>query len=1014
MKYDIVLAGVGGQGILTIAQAISRAAMRRGWNIKQVEVHGMAQRGGAVQSHLRMADHEIFSDLIPQGAADMILAVEPLEALRYLPYLSERGAVITSTVPFVNIPDYPPIEGLLERITKLTNHVIVDADRLARAAGSARAANTVLLGAASGLIGLDAAEIESVLAEMFERKGQSAINVNLRACRFGQSAATAYQDALQRGASPKEARHWIETLPADTLASNEGVDISEALLPLTECELSRAEGHAIAQMLDRVNQEGRNQLYEHEVYRLVELVGAISPPRHHFIPRGEAVSPEFLERFPGDKVVLKVVSTEIVHKSEAGAVVFVGKDANTVSQEIKNLFERQAGSGARVQGVLIVEFIERADSGFGQELFVGIRSTREFGAIIAAGLGGVDTEYLASKMKPGIAVAKALAVDTTPEEFLELFKQTAAYEVLAGRARGHQRAVSDGELLRCFRAFIAVARRFCVDRGEEGPDLRELEVNPFAFARQRMIPLDGRGRLGPATKETLPRPLSKVDQLLKPRSIAILGVSKKQAGFGRIILKNIRECGFPSDHLYVIKKGVKEMEGIRCVPTINELPERVELLVLAAGSRDTPQLIDQVIESHNVASVILISGGLGETEGTEDIETQVRDAIRTSRTQAAGGPIVLGGNCLGVRSRPGRYDTFFIPDTKMDARRDAPPRRCALISQSGAFIISRMSNLELLDPTLAVSLGNQIDLTVSDMLRTIGERDDIDCIGVYVEGFNDLDGLAFVRAVQEVSETGKVVVFYKAGRTAPGRAATAGHTHSVAGDYDVCQAAVAKAGAIVTDTFKEFEQLMELGTALHAKQVRGRRIGVISNAGFETVGMADAILGTRYQLDIPALSEMTSQSIRNALKKQRLDGLVNVRNPLDLTPMAGEEVYEGCLRAMLADDRLDAVIVSVVPLTPQLLTTTEELKKPDSLTKRLPAVFRDSAKPIIAVVDAGAPYESMVRALREGGIPTFRSADQAVRSVGRYLCHRSAQPKSMSEEQPVDTPSVGAMSHACA
>ncbi len=1012
MKYDIILAGVGGQGILTIAQAISLAAMRRGWNVKQVEVHGMAQRGGAVLSHLRMSEHELYSDLIPQGEADMILAVEPLEALRYLTYLNERGTVIASTVPFVNIPDYPPIEGLLERITKLPNHVLVDADRLARAAGSARAANTVLLGAASALIGLDAAEIETALNEMFERKGRGVVEVNLRACRFGQSAATAYLDALQRGASPQEARHWIETLPADALASGDGVDVAEAPLPLTECELSRAEGHAVAQMLDHAYAEERPQLYEHEVYRLVELVGAISPPRHHFIPRGEAVSADCLERFPGDKVVLKVVSPEIVHKSEAGAVVFVVKDVDAVNKEINHLFDHHADAGTRVEGILLVEFVERTDSGFGQELFVGIRSTREFGAIIAAGLGGIDTEFLASKMQPGIAVAKALAVDTSPEAFLELFKQTAAYEILAGRARGHHRVVSDGELLRCFRAFIAVARRFCVDRGEEGPDLRELEVNPFAFARQRMIPLDGRGRLGPATKTPLPRPLSKVNQLLEPRSIAVVGVSAKPGGFGRIILSNICKCGFPPNHLYVIKEGMKELEGVPCIPAISALPEKVDLLVVAATSQSTPQLIDQAITSHKVTSVILISGGLGEKEGTEDIEMQVRDAIKTSRSGAAGGPIVLGGNCLGVRSRPGRYDTFFIPENKMDARRDAAPRGCALISQSGAFIISRLSNLELLDPTLAVSLGNQIDLTVSDVLRTIGERDDIDCIGVYVEGFNDLDGLAFVRAVKEVCEMGKIVVFYKAGRTGPGRAATAGHTHSVAGDYDVCQAAVANAGAIITDTFKEFEQLMELGTALHGKEVQGRRIGVISNAGFETVGMADAILGTRYRLEIPALSEATSQRIRTLLAKQKLDTLINVRNPLDLTPMAGGDAYEGCLNAMLADDRFDAVIVSVVPLTPQLSTIADELVRSDSLVHRLPAVARDSDKPIIAVVDAGALYEPMVRALREGGIPTFRSADQAVRSLGRYLCHRSERIESIVPEESANNRQTAALSHA--
>ena len=422
---------------------------------------------------------------------------------------------------------------------------------------------------------------------------------------------------------------------------------------------------------------------------------------------------------------------------------------------------------------------------------------------------------------------------------------------------------------------------------------------------------------------------------------------------------------------------------------VRALPEPIDLLVVAAGSKAVAELMGPIVRSRKVASIILISGGMGEKEGTEEIESRVREAILASRSRPDGGPIVIGGNSMGVRSRPGRYDTFFIPENKLDPRRHAPPRRCAIISQSGAFIIGRMSNLELLDPRLAISVGNQIDVTVSDLLRTVGERDDVDCIGVYVEGFNDLDGLAFVRAVDEVTAAGKVVIFYKAGRTSPGRAATAGHTHSVAGDYDVCQTAVANAGAIVTDTFKEFEQLMELSTALHGKAVGGRRIGVISNAGFETVGMADAILGARYQVEIPPLSEATQESIRSSLSRHGLDALVNTRNPLDLTPMADEEAYEACAKAMLADDGIDAVIVSCVPLTPQLRTTVDELKQGGSLGDRLPPMLRDAAKPLIAVIDSGAAYEPMAHAIRAGGVPVFRSADQAVRSLGRYLCWRS-------------------------
>ena len=987
MEYNLILAGVGGQGILTIAQAISIVALRRQWCVKQAEVHGMSQRGGAVQSHLRFADHELHSDLVPVGRADMVLAVEPLEALRYVQYLGEKGSVVASTVPFVNIPDYPPIEQVLEQVAGFSNHILVDTDHLARAAGSARAANTVMVGAAAALLDIEMEELDAAIETIFGRKGHSIVEVNQRACRFGRNAAIAYQDGLQRGVSAQDVRRWIEALPPERLAGAGDLDLPIPELAVQECELSRAEAHAVAQTLDEVYQEGRRQLYEHEVYQLIELTGAISPPVHQFLIAGEKITVEALDRFPGDKVVLKIVSPEIVHKTEAGAVAFVPKEVNAINREIDQLVARQGDQ--QVTGVLVVEFVKEARSGFGQELFVGLRSTREFGPIVAAGLGGVHTEYLAHKMKPGVAVAKTLAVDTSPEEFLELFKKTAAYEVIAGLTRGHSRVVSDGELLRCFRAFIAIARRFCVDRREEGPDLQELEVNPFAFSRQLLVPLDGRGRLAPATKEPAARPLAKVQNLLEPRSLAVMGVSAKRANFGRIILDNVRDCGFPAEHLYVIKEGLEDIDGVQCVPRIDALPERVDLLVIATGSDDMPELVNAVIDSRKVTSVILIPGGLGETEGTGEMVNQVRGAIAASRDRGDGGPIFVGPNSLGVRSRPGNYDTFFIPTSKLDPRRGVPPRRAALISQSGAFIISRMSNVEFLDPMLAVSLGNQLDLTVSDILRNVGDRDDIDCIGVYVEGFNDLDGLAFVRVVEDVAAGGKIVVFYKAGRTEPGRAAAAGHTASVAGDYDICQTAAANAGAIVTDTFKEFEQLMALGTTLHDKKVGGRRIGVISNAGFETVGMADAILGERYRLEIPALSDATAARIAKELAGHKLDSLVNVRNPLDLTPMANEQAFEACIRAMIDDDGIDAVIVSAVPLTPQLLTTEDELTKPGSLAELLPKLLKESPKPLIAVIDSGYRYEAMARAIHAAGVPTFRSADQAVRSLGRYLCHRT-------------------------
>ena len=709
VEQNLILAGVGGQGILTIARAISAAAMRRDLHLKQAEVHGMSQRGGAVQSHLRIADHELFSDLIPAGDANLIFSVEPLEALRYVQYLSDDGVMVVSTNAFVNIDNYPAIEQVLDRVAEFPRHVLIDADGLAKAAGSVRAANIVTLGAGSLFLEMDPQDLIEAVAEMFSSKGEKIIEVNRRAFRLGRNAAAAYRDGLQRGGTSRVVRSWVDRLsPEDLLGEEPPVPPLFDDVDLVENRLTGAEATAFERTLLRAYEENRRPLYEHEVYMLVELVGAISPPKYIFVPKGGMVAPDALANFPGDRVVLKIVSQDVIHKTDAAGIVFATKDYETVRREVDRLVARHDGS-ARVEGVLVVEFVERTGSGFGNELFVGVRATREFGPVIAAGLGGIDTEYLASKMRPGVAVAKACATDTTAEEFLDLFKRTAAYDVMAGRARGRRRVVSDGELLRCFRAFISIARHFCTDRGAEGPDVAELEVNPFAFRQERMVPLDGRGRLGTASQRAAARPLDKVRNLLEPKAIGVLGVSSSGMNFGRIILNNIKNCGFPTEHLHIVKDGEREIDGIRCVPTVKDLPEFVDMLVIAAPAPAIPEITVDVIGSGKVGAAIMIPGGMGEKEGTEEIERKIRAAIAASREMKGGGPVFLGPNCMGIQSRPGKYDTFFIPQSKLDTRWTAPARRVALVSQSGAFIVSRLSNLETLDPALSISLGNQID-----------------------------------------------------------------------------------------------------------------------------------------------------------------------------------------------------------------------------------------------------------------------------------------------------------------
>jgi indolepyruvate ferredoxin oxidoreductase beta subunit len=185
MKKDVILAGVGGQGVLSVAAVIAQAAVKSGLSVRQSEVHGMAQRGGAVLSHLRIADKAIASDLAPKGSVDIIVSMEPLESLRYAEFLAPDGALLTASTPVVNIPDYPDISLILKRIGRFPIHRIVDAANLGKSAGLPKAVNMVMVGAASRFLPIPVEDMEKTIEEMFTSKGQAVIDANKRAFELG-------------------------------------------------------------------------------------------------------------------------------------------------------------------------------------------------------------------------------------------------------------------------------------------------------------------------------------------------------------------------------------------------------------------------------------------------------------------------------------------------------------------------------------------------------------------------------------------------------------------------------------------------------------------------------------------------------------------------------------------------------------------------------------------------------------------------------------------------------------
>jgi acyl-CoA synthetase (NDP forming) len=773
--------------------------------------------------------------------------------------------------------------------------------------------------------------------------------------------------------------------------------------------MARVNTTAIEAILREAHDQGRSGLYEHECYRLLAATGAEASPVHRLLPVNKLPTESDLENFSGEKVVLKVVSPDIIHKTEAGGVRIVTRTLEAVQEAFSAMVreipatyaaylkghqgaeQSEAEVRERMVGILLCQFVPQDKTGFATEFFLGLRHTEEFGPILTAGLGGVEMEILASQTVKGAAVTISPAATISPKGFFQLFEQTLSYQRLSGGMRGSGLLVEDDILLDCFESFLDLANHFSPGNPEAPFWLEELEVNPFVIAGGRLAPLDGVCRFRQAGDALAKRPIHKIKNLLRPESVGVIGASANKPNMGRIILQNILGAGFRKDMVRVIHPKAEVIEGISCVASLGQLDLKLDMIVVAVGADQVPPVLEELLEHDSANAVILIPGGLGEKEGKQDTERLLRKKIRASHKTESGGPVFLGGNSLGVISHPGRYDTMFIPDCKLPKSRGDHPRKVCFLSQSGAFIISNLSRMPWLDPAYAVSMGNQIDLTAGDLLTFLKDDPDLEVFALYMEGFQTLDGLAFTQAVRETVALGKDVVFYKAGRTSEGRSATAGHTASVAGDYAVCEAALTQAGALVAGDFNEFSDLLRLAVFLRGKSATGNRLGAVSNAGYEAVGMADSLHQRGANLHLAHFTQKSTEELQETLLKGRLDGLVDVRNPLDVTPMATDAVFTQLMQQILEDDQVDVGLAGVIPLTPAMQTLPaseghrENLEDSSSIAQRLPELARSTAKPLVAVVDCGTLFDPLAETLQAGGMPVFRSADRAVRALARWV-----------------------------
>ena len=358
--------------------------------------------------------------------------------------------------------------------------------------------------------------------------------------------------------------------------------------------------------------------------------------------------------------------------------------------------------------------------------------------------------------------------------------------------------------------------------------------------------------------------------------------------------------------------------------------------------------------------------------------------------------LLNGGNCLGIISGPGRYNTFFIPRHKLriglaesggataSGSAAGPAPVLASVSQSGAYLVSQISNFEgMITPRYAISFGNQMDVTVSDYLAHLEGDEGARVFAVYLEGFQRGDGASFLEAARRIRKSGRPVLLYKAGRTREGSAAAASHTASAVGDYEVCETLARQAGVLVASSLDQFEDDIATFTLLDGRPARGPRVAVLSNAGFEATAAADTLHG----MELARLSQATRKRLAALLPP----GIVDVHNPADATPITPTDRYAAMAQAMADDPDVDAVVVAGVPATPALNSLgrgeghREDVEGEQGLATQLAAMFHATRKPVVFSVDSGALYDPLVAALRRAGLPTFRRVDRATRALARYV-----------------------------
>ncbi len=717
-------------------------------------------------------------------------------------------------------------------------------------------------------------------------------------------------------------------------------------------------------------------LYEHEVYAILTKLG-MNTPAHRLIHLEEEITPDILSQFSSEKVVLKAIAPGLVHKNKAGAVNMVHKDLDFIKYSFSKMKNTLMAAGYHVEGILVIEFIHYSKD-LGNEILLGFRESNSFGPVISFSKGGTDAEHFATNFS-----SPNLILPPIDRNWAEaLLKSTKIHKkfIAQGQTEYITKIVDAGILFSQLASFFSH-----LEKTDTEFVFKEFEVNPFVFDPYgNFIALDGYARFDKRTKippKVIPAPKESMTPFFSPRGIAVVGVSSSDnTKPGNIIIKNLTTLKREDIFCINPKGGILEVSGktYSLYPFLSQIKENVDLAVIAVPAEVAPKVMAECA-GKKVKAVILISGGFSETGKDDTLEKKIMEIATTHRIR------VMGPNCLGVvltgyGDQKG-LNTFFIPENKFILNIQKKPN-VAILSQSGALGLTAMYNLRnAISPKAIISYGNQLDVDPSDLVQYFSLDSDVAVIGCYIEGFNTYAGRLFFNTI---AESQKPVIVYKAGRTSTGQLATQSHTASIAGEYEVAKAAMKQSGAIVADTMADYSDFIKTFTLLNQFNVKGNRIAIIANAGYEKTYAADNI----GDLVVANLDKKTTSALKNILPD-----FLTIDPMLDLTPMAGDDIYEKCIDIFLQSDQVDALFVSIVPQAILIHTTDSEIAEhKDNVAARIVNIVRKYKKPVVIsiCVTSGSDtvFNKFGQILDAGDVPTFLTAKRAMACLNEFIHYR--------------------------